>query len=307
MILRISLATAVACAVAAAGATLIVPHAAARAQAGRKHLLVVTVTKGFRHDSIPTAEQTIETLGNTTGKWDTDFVRDDAQMAEKMTADGLKKYDAIVFANTTGVLPLPDPQAFLDYIKAGHGFAAMHSGSDTFHQWPGQKDGVSAYAEMLGGEFLTHHHQCAIMAHIADPRNPALRPLVRTRPRVTGKDLVDRDVEKAPSATDGRTWKIYDEIYLLKNNDPANVHTLLWLDKYPNDSSPDANKPGIHLISWTKAYGQGRVFYTELGHRNEVWHDPLYQQHITGGLEFVLGLADGSTIPGNVTAAQAIK
>src|SRR5262249_11514278 len=114
---------------------------------GKKHLLVVSVTKGFRHDSIPIAEQTIEMLGQQNGKWDTDFVRTDEEMQAKMPASVLKKYDAVVFANTTGVLPLPDPQGFLDYIKAGHGFAAMHSGSDTFHQWPGSSSPISEYIQ----------------------------------------------------------------------------------------------------------------------------------------------------------------
>src|SRR5205807_6831837 len=130
--------------------------------------------------SIPVAEKTIESLGNSTGKWDTDFVRTDSEMQEKMTAEALKKYDAVVFANTTGELPLPDPQGFLDYVKAGHGFAAMHSGSDTFHEWPGGKQGeVSAYVDMLGGEFLTHHSQCAIDAHVQDPKSPALAPIAK--------------------------------------------------------------------------------------------------------------------------------
>jgi len=284
-------------------------HRSANAQPrAKKHLLVVTVTKGFRHDSIPVAETTIEELGQSTHEWDTDFVKTDEDMAAKMTPAALKKYDAVVFANTTGVLPLPDPQGFLDYIKAGHGFAAMHSGSDTFHEWPGTpKDTVSPYVEMLGGEFLTHHQQCMITPHIADSSSPALKAVVKMKSTASKADMDAINVQKENSVTDGKVWRIFDEIYLLKNNNPANVHTLLWLDAYPNDGSPDANKPGTHLISWTKSYGTGRVFYTELGHRKEVWHDPLYQKHITGGLEFVLGLAKGSTAPGNVSATVSTQ
>jgi type 1 glutamine amidotransferase len=306
MTFRTLLAAAVAvCLGGGIGAALLFPRGAAHAQPARgKHLLVVTVTKGFRHASIPVAEKTIEMLGDTTHAWQTDFVRTDEEMATKMTPEGLRKYDAVVFANTTGPLPLPDQQAFLDYIRAGHGFAAMHSGSDTLH---GAGDSVSPYVDMLGGEFLTHHAQCAIMAHMADTANPALRPIARSKTLTSTTALETADVHKDGSATDGKTWKVFDEIYLLKNNDPAKVHTLLWLDKYPNDASPEANKPGLHLISWTKSYGEGRVFYTELGHRDEVWQDPLYQRHITGGLRFVLGLAQGSTSPGNVTSIGDAK
>ena len=291
----------------ALAAALLLSHPVAHAGAAKmkKHILVVTVTKGFRHGSIPVAEKTIGELGDRTGDWDTDYVRTDEDMATKMTADSLKKYDAVVFANTTGVLPLPDPQGFLDYIKAGHGFGAMHSGSDTFHEWPGSTAPVSAYVEMLGGEFLTHHSQCMIMPHMADLGSPALKGVAGMRDKSEPSEFNARDVQRQGSITDGQSWKIFDEIYLLKNNDPSKVHTLLWLDKYPNDGSPDANKPEVHLISWTKAYGAGRVFYTELGHRDEVWQDPIYQAHITGGLRFALGLAKGSTKPGNVSATGA--
>jgi type 1 glutamine amidotransferase len=280
--------------------TLVTAHKAeaARTAKSKKHLLVVTITKGFRHGSIPVAEETIQKLGDVTGDWDTDFVRTDDEMKAKMTPDALKKYDAVVFANTTGVLPLPDPQGFLDYVKAGHGFAAMHSGSDTLHEWPGGKSGeVSAYVDMLGGEFLTHHNQCAIDAHVIDTKNPATAPLVKAAKGVPATAQKDLTKETLPvTDSNGVTWKAYDEIYLLKNNDPTKVHVLLSLDKYPNDGSPEANQPGIHLISWVKSYGKGRVFYTELGHRDEMWRDTNYQQHITGGIRFALGLAKGSTI-----------
>src|ERR1700689_3458288 len=125
----------VTCGIAAvlAAAALIAPHIAHAAKPASKKILVVTVTKGFHHNVIPMAERTIEEIGKNTGEWDTDFVRTDDEMQAKMTGEALKQYDAVVFANTTGDLPLPDPKAFYDYIRAGHGFAAMHSGSDTLH------------------------------------------------------------------------------------------------------------------------------------------------------------------------------
>src|SRR2546422_1877137 len=118
--------------------------------AAPKKLLVVTVTKGFRHSSIPSAEKVLGELAQKSGAFEVDYVRNDEEMAKKMTADALKNYDGVIFANTTGELPLPDKQAFLDWIKSGKGFVGMHSAADTFHPFP-------AYAEMLGGEFKAHH------------------------------------------------------------------------------------------------------------------------------------------------------
>src|SRR6266550_7932738 len=113
-----------------------------------KKLLVVTVTKGFRHSSIPTAEKILGELGQKSGAFTVEYVRNDQEMAEKMTSTALKQYDGFIFANTTGILPLPDKEAFLSEIKSGKAFIGMHSASDTFH---GQ-DAVDPYLEMLGGE-----------------------------------------------------------------------------------------------------------------------------------------------------------
>src|SRR5207245_3635844 len=129
-----------------------------------------------------------------------DYVRTDEDMAQKMTAEALKNYDGVVFANTTGDLPVPDKQAFLDWIKSGKGFIGMHSASDTYH-------GFSPYAEMLGGEFQTHHAQAVVDCINEDPKHPACRDL-------------------------GPTFHLKDEIYLQKNYDPKKVHDLLTLDKH---------------------------------------------------------------------------
>ncbi|MCX6926990.1 MAG: ThuA domain-containing protein, partial [Verrucomicrobia bacterium] len=139
----------------------------APAQAAPKRVLVVTITKGFRHSSIPTAEKVLAELAKESSAFTVEYARvepndpqfkgdngkrDDAKvdaaikavLAEKMSADVLKQYDAIIFANTTGDLPLPDNQAFLDWIKTGKGFVGMHSATDTFPGFPG-------YTEMIGG------------------------------------------------------------------------------------------------------------------------------------------------------------
>ena len=296
---------------------------AAPAKKAKKHVLVVSATTGFRHSSsIALAREVIAKLGDDSGLWDTDYADADTNLyahqgtdeekqtlrdaiktvlAEKMSPVALKKYDAVVFANTTGELPLPDPQGFLDYIKAGHGFAAFHSGSDTFHTWPtpyeGKDKGLpTPYGQMLGGEFEIHHAQSENEMIIRDPDFPAMKPVVEAGKNGT---QANADTQKNTVPMGGTKWKTFDEIYLQKNNDPSKVHVLLDLDHYPNDKSADAGKPGQHLIAWSKLYGKGRVFYTALGHRDEMWRDPIYQQHVLGGIKFALGLAKGSTTPGN--------
>jgi type 1 glutamine amidotransferase len=268
-----------------------------------KKLLVVTTTAGFRHSSIPTAEKILAQLAKDSGEFTVEFVRQppghaptgfpaalkpdasDAEKAafnaaeaawnkklrsalQKLSPESLKNYDGVIFASTTGDLPLPDPQGFLDWIKAGHAFIGIHAASDTFHGWPG-------YIDMIGGEFLKHGAQVGVECLNQDPSHPATAAL-------------------------GKSWTIsQEEIYQFTNYYPAKVHELLVLDQHPNDRTP-----GHFPVSWCKDYGAGKVFYTSLGHREDIWDtDPnlpnrknsveiskAYQAHILGGIEWALGL-----------------
>ena len=96
-----------------------------------KRLLVVTVTKGWRHDSIPAAERMIKRLADESRAFTVDFARTDDELKAKTTAAGLKTYDGVFFAQTSGDIPLADPAAFLGWIKSGRAFVGMHSATDT--------------------------------------------------------------------------------------------------------------------------------------------------------------------------------
>ncbi|HOK76974.1 MAG TPA: hypothetical protein PLW35_04535, partial [Verrucomicrobiota bacterium] len=67
------------------------------ASAAQKQVLVVSVTKGFRHDVIPTVDKVLAELAQQSGKFSVDYVKTDQEMAEKMTRAALDKYDAVVF------------------------------------------------------------------------------------------------------------------------------------------------------------------------------------------------------------------
>ena len=41
-----------------------------------------------------------------------------------------------------------------------------------------------------------------------------------------------------------------------------------------------------HPMAWTKSYGQGRVFYTTLGHTKNTFERPAMQQLITQGVRW---------------------
>lgn len=283
-----------------------------------KKLLLVTTTTGFRHSSIPTAQKILSQLAAESQSYTIDQIEQPAnkpnppkkpsplktdasdsekakfaaeqaafeqqmlsykpqEMAwletlsaalQKLSPESLKNYDGVIFANTTGDLPIPDKRAFLDWLKSGKAFIGMHSASDTFHGWP-------EYIEMLGGEFAGHGAQACVECLVEQPNHPATNHL-------------------------GAKWLIpQEEIYLFKNYEASRVDQLLALDKHPNTQAP-----GQFPVSWTRQYGEGRVFYTSLGHREDIWDaDPAlanrknpvevskaYQAHILGGIQWALGL-----------------
>ena len=221
-----------------------------------RRLLVVTHTEGFRHSSIPVAESTITELGRRSGLFTTTFCRTAADVARMLTRPALAGIDAIVFANTTGSLPVPDLAALLAWIEEGHGFAGMHSASDTYHDAP-------AYLDMLGNEFLTHGDQATVDAIVENMSHPASSPL-------------------------GSRFRVFDEIYKFTKSNRGSVTMLLSLDRHPADGLPESGQPGDLPLAWAKSHGRGRVFYTALGHREDVWQNPAYQEHILGGIRWIL-------------------
>ncbi len=250
--------------------------------AAPKKVLVVTVTKGFRHSSIPTAERVLAELGKADGSFDVDYVRTDDDMSRKMTTAALAGVDAVIFANTTGNLPIPDVGAFLNWVESGKGFVGMHSATDTF----GGHKPLHPYTVMINGQFLTHKEQAAVEAFNGDPEFPSNQHL-------------------------GSSFKVFDEIYILSGYQRKAVKALLDLDQHPN-----TRLPGHYPISWARLYGKGRVWYTSLGHREDVWDaDPAltgrrndvsvsqaYQKHILGGIRWALGLETGDATPQDLTA-----
>ncbi len=222
-----------------------------------KRLLVVTHTAGFRHSSIAVAEAVLRDLGLSSGVYRTEFCRTAADVAARLNPAGLQEFDAVFFANTTGDLGIADLPAFLDWIAAGHGFLGAHSASDTYHDAP-------AYLAMLGGEFLTHGQIAEADIRVDDPADPSVSHLA---PR----------------------FRITDELYRFTRNNRPEVHMLLSMDRTPGDGVGEAGSPADLPVAWRKTYGSGRVFYTALGHREEVWQDSRFQQHLLGAVKWALG------------------
>ena len=244
------------CAREATAPTEVVPASGQAPGGSVQRVVVVTYTTGFRHSSIDVAERVIAQLGRSSGLFDTVLCRTADDVRRMLTRDGLANVRTVMFANTTGNLGIPDLDAFLDWIAAGHGFVGVHSASDTYHDAP-------AYLAMLGNEFLTHGDLSTVEAVVESPQHPAVAHL-------------------------GNRYRVFDEIYHFVRNNRTSVTPLLTLSRYPLDGLPNAGEPADLPLAWARQHGQGRVFYTALGHRDELWEDPYFQQHVLGGLRWTL-------------------
>jgi type 1 glutamine amidotransferase len=212
-------------------------------------VLIFSKTAGFRHSSIPVGIAAIKKLGEENG-FDVDATEDSAQFRKKI----LKQYSALIFLSTTGKVFGPEEEkALQEYIHHGGGFVGIHAATDCEYNW-------QWYGDLVGGYFKSHPKQQKANIIVVDKDNAAT------------KGLPD-------------TWERFDEWYNFKYLNP-NVHVLLKID----ESSYQGGENGAnHPMSWYHDYEGGRAFYTELGHTDESYADPLYLGHLLGGIQYAIG------------------
>jgi cytochrome c len=215
-------------------------------------VLVFTRTRGFRHASIPVGVATVQSIGK--GKWVTEHTEDPA----RFTPEELKRYKAVVFLSTTGdVLPAPQQKAFEDYIEQGGGFAGVHAAADTEYDWPW-------FGQLVGAWFRDHTKVVPNDVHVERPQDVSVRGL--------------------PDP-----WRRDDEWYAFRTNPRGKVDVLASID---DKQTGDSNMGGDHPIAWKHAVGKGRSWYTAMGHTKESFADPLFQQHLVGGITWAAGMVN---------------
>ena len=253
---------------------LAVSGVSTEAQPKKKKILAIGEVAGFQHDSVSHGLATIERLGRETGLWDT-YIRTDSQLITKKkleagNAHNLNYFDAVVFY-TTGELNMDDQQKadLLSFVKEdGKGFIGIHSATDTFYKWP-------EYGEMIGGYFDEH------------PWGTFNAPVI----------VEDREFPGMKQFPE--QFVILDEIYQYKNYSRDKVRVLMSLDV----SKLDMTNPRVHrkdgdfAVGWVKNYGKGRVYYSNLGHRDETYDRPDIQKMLIEGVKWALGLTQADATP----------
>ncbi len=262
-----------------------------------RKILFFSKSSGFEHSVIsykngqPShAEKILTELGAKNG-WQFTFSKDGSLFSPEY----LKQFDALFFYTTGDLttegtdkqppMSAAGKQALLDYVRKGGGFVGTHSASDTFHTNNEAKKGpdryknfgplADDYVKMLGGEFIKHGKQQVAKMRCIDPKFPGLEKYA-----------------------DGFAFQ--EEWYSLKDFS-ADIHVLL-VQETEGMSDPEYKRPP-YPATWARMEGKGRVFYTSMGHREDVWTNPIFQEVLTGGVRWTLGDAKAEIPPNLKTAA----
>ena len=246
--------------------------------AEESRVLMVTQSMGYRHGSVTRNEKSLAPaeiamiqLGKKSGKFRVDCTQD---AAADFTTENLQNYDIVVFY-TTGALPIaqPDLDYFLNtWLKTkGHGVLGFHSATDTFKEY-------EPFWDMIGGSFNGHPwgSGTTVTISIHEPEHPLMKSF-------------------------GEEFVIRDEIYQYRHWQPEKVRVLMSLDMMKCEPSKPYHVP----VAWVKSYGQGRMYYTNLGHNNETWTNEAFLKSIAAGVDWIRGDVEGASAPTpKLSAAQ---
>jgi type 1 glutamine amidotransferase len=258
----------------------------------KRKLLFFTRSQGYEHDVIKIkkkgepsfADKIMLALGDKHG-----FEVVCSKDGRLFLPETIKQFDAFLFETTEDLtkegsdghpaMPPEGKKAFLDAIANGKGFAGCHCGADTFHS-PSYKSGkrwvndepekLDPYTAMIGGEFAGHGAQQKAWMRVVD--------------------------KKFPGIGDGKDFEMNEEWYSLKNFAP-DLHVILVQDTQTMEKKGfDYERPSFPA-TWARKHHQGRVFYTSMGHREDVWSSERFQNLLLGGLSWIFGNVEADVTP----------
>jgi type 1 glutamine amidotransferase len=266
--------------------TSAVPNRASLKPAQPRRLLVFTKCRGYVHASIPYGARALELMGERTGAFKATITDDIASFEPEK----LREFDGVCLMSALGEFFLPDDfdklppdqqaaarandgrlkENFYAWLRSGKALSAIHGGCYSFHDTP-------AFAELFGAAFDRHPWNAyeKIAVKLDDPQHPVLAAFGGH-----GIEVIDEGYQfKAPYSRQA--------MRVLYSLDPARM---------------DMNKPDLRPdhdfgLCWVKRYGEGRIFYSALGHNNEEFWNPVLLRHFLDGIQFSLGDLPGDTSP----------
>ena len=176
------------------------------------------------------------------------FSIDATDDSNAFTAENLDRYDVVMWLNTSGdVLNKKQRAAFIDWVARGGGFVGVHSAAMTHPNW-------KEYRDLIGANVISDEDAMTSEENVAVDTGHA------------ATDEVPDEIES-----------ISDQWYSLDRNpgDQADTTVLATVDR-----GDDANQP----VAWCRPYGDGRSWYTTMGHSLSTFEEGDYMNLLRGGI-----------------------
>ncbi len=236
-------------------------------------VLVFTKTSGFQHsvtkwdeNGVSLVDETFRSLAEQ-NNWRITASKDGGMISTSRLQD----FDVVVFytsgdlteEGTDGFPPMSETgvDELIEWIENGGGFVATHSASDTFRETDGI---VHPYIECLGGEFAGHGPQFRGTVRVTSEDHPAMQ-----------------------SVPQG--WTIHEEWYVHTNINEPVLHVCAVLEPNRMRSNNEMYEGPDMPIKWVRTLGEGRIFYTAMGHREDVWTNDVFQANLVDAVHWVSG------------------
>jgi hypothetical protein len=234
------------------------------------------------HLPVPFCAKAIEIMARKTGAFDAVFSNDPAMFE----ADSLKQFDAVILNNSHTLSPLlpvgfrqlPKDQQdkareraktlqknLEDFVKGGKGLVGIH----------GATVGLPEIGNVLGGNFADWPWKGKeeFPVKLDDPASPL------------------------NAAFEGKGFSVLDEGYAFRDPYSRDIlHVLMSIDL---SKTKDIGKRPDHdyAMGWVRSYGEGRVFYSAIGHWPELYWNPKLLRHWLDGIQFAIGDLKADTTP----------
>ncbi|KAG8866047.1 hypothetical protein FRC20_009137 [Serendipita sp. 405] len=228
-------------------------------------ILIYSATAGYRHESIPTAVEALQSLGTRHG-----ISFEHTEDRNKFQYGFLEQFDALLFLSNSGeVLDQDGKDAFQRYLDAGGNYIGVHGASACLFT-------TDFYNRTVGALFDYH-------------------------PPLTNATVVVTDASHPSTSMLPQRWDVVDEMYNFRS-DPRTYGSkvILSVDEstYTDDGPRTHDQGSPHPIAWYQERLAGvssldrpligRSWYTSLGHLNSTWQDETFLSHVLGGITWTL-------------------
>jgi type 1 glutamine amidotransferase/sugar phosphate isomerase/epimerase len=246
-----------------------------------RKLLVTDIQMYSGHSTIPHGNLVLELMAKNTGAFEPTFSND----LNLLKYPKIKDFDAIYLNNVCGMV-YNDPEVrdgILRFVREGGGIGGHHAVTFAGNNWP-------EFAEMMGGWAGAHHVEKQTIK-VDDPSSPLTK------------------------AFGSASFEHVDEFYQFPPSSPYSrekQHILLSIDVEKSDRATDSRLCALctrpdqdYGLAWIRTFGQGRTYFTPLGHTNIFYMDQRWTQHLLAAIQYILGDLDADATPSRKPKSSA--